>query len=85
MLNKIVLTVGIAAVIFTGYLATETFNANRTYTACETSRTTDQVTEEACWNLQQSTGWEFLCTMRNSSVINHCWVEKNNELKNEEL
>lgn len=81
----IVTIMGIVGVVFTGYLLFETVNANRTYTACQQSRIYNTVTEEECWKLQQSTGWEFMCTMRNSDVINECWVSKNNELKNEEL
>ena len=85
MLNKIVLTVGLTAVIFSGYLVNETYNANRTYTACQQSRMYNTVTEEECGRLQDATKYEFLCTMRNSSVINHCWVEKNNDLEMEEI
>jgi len=59
----------------------DAISAKLVYMTCETSRTTNLVSEEQCANAQYFSKYEFLCTMRNSSVINHCWTEKNDQLE----
>jgi hypothetical protein len=47
-----------------------------TYTACQHSRIDNTVSEEQCGRMQDDNKLEYLCTQRNDSKDNHCWVEE---------
>lgn len=46
------------------------------YTMCQESRMYDTVSEETCGALQDKFNMEFLCSERNKSITNTCWVEE---------
>lgn len=47
------------------------------YEACQESRMSLEITEQACGQLQDMYGREYICTQANMSRDNHCWVERN--------
>lgn len=51
------------------------------YATCQASRTSAIITEQECAEAQYNAKVEYLCTMRNSSSINHCWTEDNDQLE----
>lgn len=51
------------------------------YAECQRSRTSADVTENKCAELQSKYKIEFLCESRNNLLSNHCWTEENLNLE----
>lgn len=51
------------------------YTKNLVYSVCQVTRTTNEMQDRTCGDLQYYYKMEYLCKQNNASVLNTCWVE----------